>query len=68
MIKKTDDFEFAYSRRKNGDVVITRHGTVVTNLRADSAQKFLKKIEGQSPREQQLHMARFTGNYKRGNE
>ncbi len=56
---------FAYTTRKNGEVVITHHGRVAAVLRGARAAKFLAEVD--SPDDQEL-MARATGNYKRGNE
>lgn len=56
---------FAYTTRKNGEVVITHHGQVAAVLRGARAAKFLAQVES---RDDQEVMARVTGNYKRGNE
>lgn len=56
---------FSYATRKNGEVVISRHGRVATMLRGERAAKFLKGVAEGDP---QQVMARATGNYKRGNE
>lgn len=56
---------FSYTTRKNGEVVITHDGRQAAVLRGRAAQKFLTRIEDQDAQEV---MARFTGNYKRGNE
>ena len=56
---------FEWSRRKNGDVVISHHGRVAATLRGRRAADFLADaVDGD---DQEL-MARLTGNYKRGNE
>jgi hypothetical protein len=56
---------FAWTRRKNGDVVITHHGRTASVLRGARADAFVTDaVDGD---EQEL-MARLTGNYKRGNE
>lgn len=56
---------FAWTRRKNGDVVITHHGRVASVLRGARADAFVTDaVDGD---EQEL-MARLTGSYKRGNE
>jgi hypothetical protein len=46
-------------------VVITHHGRPATTLRGDRAARFLAEVEGGDPQEV---MARWTGNYRRGNE
>ena len=56
------DLGFTYERRKSGEIVILRHGTVVTTLRGYAAEKFMVRVTTRDP---QLVMARFTGNYKR---
>ena len=56
---------FEWSRRKNGDVVISHHGRVATTLRKRRADQFVEDVVDED--EQEL-MARLTGNYKRGNE
>lgn len=56
---------FDYTRRKNGEIVITHHGRPTTLLRGKQAERFLIRIGTEDP---QQVMARITGNYKRGNE
>lgn len=56
---------FAYTVRKNGEVVITHHGRQAVTLRGDKARKFLDQVGN---RDSQELMARVTGNYRRGNE
>lgn len=55
---------FDHEVRDNGDVVITHHGQVAAILRGRRAAEFLEEV-GADP---QLTMARWTGNYKHGNE
>lgn len=62
------DRTFAWSRRASGDVVITFDRKPVTTLRGKTAVRFLARIEGKGPEGSQQVMARFTGNFKRGNE
>ena len=57
---------FAYAVRVNGDVVVvTHHGKQATVLRGARAAAFVDEVEGGDA---QGVMARWTGNYKRGNE
>ncbi|GAA2103808.1 hypothetical protein [Brevibacterium salitolerans] len=56
---------FEYEEHGDGTVAIRHHGRVVTRLRGGRAQKFL--AEAQSG-DGQLVMARWTGNYRHGNE
>ncbi|NUS73222.1 MAG: hypothetical protein HOQ05_07435 [Corynebacteriales bacterium] len=55
-------FEF---RVQGNDVVISHHGKSVTTLRGERAARFVQEVDAGDP---QLVMARWTGNYKRGNE
>ena len=58
--------DFEWSRRKNGDVVISHHGRIATTLRGRRADEFVEDVD--DGRDGQELMARLTGNYKRGNE
>ncbi|MER7417159.1 hypothetical protein ABT346_10290 [Micromonospora peucetia] len=55
---------FAYVERSDGTVVINHHGRVAGTLRGGRAAEFLAEVDG----DPQLVMARWTGNYRRGNE
>ncbi len=56
---------FSYRTAKDDTVFISWNGKEVTTLRGDRARQFLTEIERGG--EQQV-MARYTGNFKRGNE
>lgn len=56
---------FRYVRRKGGEVVISHHGTTAVVLRGRTAERFLERVADEDA---QQVMARYTGNYKRGNE
>lgn len=56
---------FEYSVRSDGSVHIRHHGRSATTLRGGRAAEFLAEVEDDDP---QLTMARWTGNYRRGNE
>lgn len=56
---------FTFDQRGDGSVVITHQGRRATVLRGDRAQRFLAEVESTDP---QLVMARWTGNYRHGNE
>lgn len=60
-----DPTGFSWTRRKNGDVVITHRGRQASVLRGNRAAQFV--VDSAAGDEQEL-MARVTGNYKRGNE
>ncbi|MDT0342619.1 hypothetical protein [Streptomyces litchfieldiae] len=57
--------DFGYDQRPDGSVEITHHGRRATTLRGARAEDFLAEVTAGDP---QLVMARWTGNYKRGNE
>ncbi|MFE0178360.1 hypothetical protein ACFWZ2_39240 [Streptomyces sp. NPDC059002] len=56
---------FTYEQRADGSVTITHAGRAAGTLRGARAERFIGELEGGDP---QLVMARWTGNYKRGNE
>ncbi|MEV4534638.1 hypothetical protein AB0J82_12490 [Asanoa sp. NPDC049518] len=55
---------FAYEERADGSVVIFHHGRTATTLRGGRAAEFLAEVDA----DPQGVMARWTGNYRRGNE
>ncbi|HCT77885.1 MAG TPA: hypothetical protein DGG94_19040 [Micromonosporaceae bacterium] len=55
---------FDYEVRADASVVITHHGRIASTLRAGRAAEFLAEVED----DPQEVMARWTGNYRRGNE
>lgn len=60
---------FTFTRRGDGSVSITHHGRPATTLRGARAAEFLAEVEdGADPAWAQEVMARWTGNYRRGNE
>jgi hypothetical protein len=56
---------FEYVVRSNGDVVVTHRGRRASVLRGRRAAEFLAEVEAGDA---QGVMARWTGNYRRGNE
>ncbi|MCK1821982.1 hypothetical protein MTQ10_20790 [Streptomyces sp. XM83C] len=56
---------FLYVTHADGTVRITHHGRPATTLHGGRAEQFLAEVASGDP---QLVMARWTGNYKRGNE
>lgn len=56
---------FHFDERLNGTVHISHRGRQVTVLRGARAQEFLAEV---ADGDEQEVMARWTGNYKRGNE
>jgi hypothetical protein len=60
---------FEYRTRADGSVVITHHGRPATVLRGGRAAEFLAELgTGMDQEVIQEVMARWTGNYRRGNE
>ncbi|WP_404436043.1 hypothetical protein LG322_13325 [Microbacterium aerolatum] len=55
---------FEYEVRSDGSVIITHHGRKATVLRGARAEEFLDEARA----DPQGAMARWTGNYKHGNE
>lgn len=55
---------FRHTERSDGSVVITRDGRTAAVLRGQRARQFLDEVAD----DPQLVMARWTGNYRRGNE
>lgn len=62
MAQSPSGFEY---RRVGDEVVINHHGRRATTLRGAAAFRFLTDVEDGDTQEL---MARWTGNYKRGNE
>ncbi|MFJ3301526.1 hypothetical protein ACIPSA_00120 [Streptomyces sp. NPDC086549] len=56
---------FHYEAHTNGTVHITHHNRPAATLQGSRAAQFLTEVDTGDP---QLVMARWTGNYKRGNE
>lgn len=59
---------FTFLERKSGVVELRHFGMLAALLRGHQAEKFLARASGATDLELQHHMARATGNYKRGNE
>jgi len=59
---------FSYQVTKNHKVFISYEGKQVTTLTGKKANTFIANIQGATPEEVQLLMAKATGNFKRGNE
>lgn len=55
---------FSYEARADGSVAISHHGRPAAVLRGVRAERFLEDAAVDA----QLAMARWTGNYRRGNE
>jgi hypothetical protein len=60
--------DFSYRRTKDGRVLIAHRGRDVVTLTGSRAARFSERAATAGEAELQLLMARFTGNFKRGNE
>jgi len=56
---------FSYEEHADGSVSVFHHGRKATTLRGVRAQEFLAEIDDSDA---QMVMARWTGDYRRGNE
>ena len=68
MTEEQEHLGFSFRQLKSGEVEVVHHGRRASVLRGHDAQAFLAEVKGQSLGEAQQHMARITGNYRRGNE
>jgi hypothetical protein len=59
---------FSYRALKNGSVLLEHHGRTVKTISGDAAERFLKRVASLEGLEEQLVLAKLTGNFKRGNE
>jgi hypothetical protein len=59
---------FDWRTTKDGQLLVSRGGRVVTTVRGSAAARLLGRLAGASDDEVQQLLARATGNYKRGNE
>lgn len=66
---RLEENPFSYQISKDNTVFIEFHGKCVKILKGKEAEKFLKRIEvAENGKEEQLILAKITGNFKRGNE
>lgn len=63
-----EDNPFDWRVTKDGQVLVSRGGRVVTTIRGAAAERLLGKLSLAGDDEAQQVLARATGNYKRGNE
>lgn len=65
---RLDDNHFDYQVTKDNKVMLYWHNKHIKTLSGKQAHKFIGQIAGLDGAEAQLVLARFTGNFKRGNE
>jgi len=68
MKESLGDEPFSYTKTKDGLVMIYAGGKLAKSLKGKKAEKLLHKLHDSSSREQQLIMAKETGQFKFGNE
>lgn len=59
---------FSYKIGKDNKVMFYYSGKLLLTYSGKKGESFLKKIEGLSKIDEQMIMAKLTGNFKRGNE
>ena len=59
---------FSYQVTKDNKVLISWHDKLVKVLKGKSAEKLIHRLGDLNAKEQQLELAKVTGNFKRGNE
>ncbi len=70
-VDKRDRFAedvFSYRATKDGKIFLYWRGKQIKILKGSAAQDFLADIADVDRREEQLIMAKVTGNFKHGNE
>ena len=65
---KLEETPLSYRTSKDGTVFLKFHGHTVNTLCDRAAERFLERIAALEPLEEQLVLAKLTGNFKRGNE
>ena len=65
---RDDHLGFDARVSKAGVVTVYRQHRAVTTLRGASARALIARLQSASPAQRQQHLARATGNYKRGND
>jgi len=63
-----EDDPFNWQLTKNGQLLVSRAGRVVTTIRGQAAAKLQARLDQATEEQAQHLLARATGNYKRGNE
>lgn len=66
---RLDEAVFNYRLTKDNSVLIDYYGKQVKIIKGKAALKFIAKLsQAANHKEEQLVMAKITGNFKRGNE
>ncbi|GGJ45524.1 hypothetical protein [Deinococcus roseus] len=59
---------FSYKAHADGKLFVYYGGKHVRTYKDKEAEKLLKQLDAATPAQEQLLLARITGNFKRGNE
>ncbi len=62
------EMPFSFRETKNADVLIYWKNKRIKILKGKDSAKFIAQIKDKADLEQQLILAKITGNFKRGNE
>ncbi len=65
---KLEEEPFDYQITKDKRVLLYYEGKLIKTLSGKNASKFISQIDGVDWKEEQLILAKATGNFKRGNE
>jgi hypothetical protein len=65
---RLDEDIFSYQTTKDNRVLISWHGKLIKTLKGQEAEKLIQKLADLDTKEQQLALAKVTGNFKRGSE
>lgn len=66
---KLEEKPFSYQITKNKSIFLEFRGKRVKVLKGEEAEKFLERMHAvKDEKEEQLLLAKITGNFKRGNE
>lgn len=63
-----EDQPFTYKEMKSGKIFIYYNGKQIMILSEKNSKKILRKLHGANEEQEQLILAKVTGNFKHGNE
>ncbi|KUO70556.1 MAG: hypothetical protein APF77_22005 [Clostridia bacterium BRH_c25] len=65
---RLDEEVFSYKINKDNKVFIFWNGKQIMILKGSESEKFIRRIKTADSKEEQLILAKVTGNFKHGNE
>lgn len=65
---RLEEDPFSYHVTREGKLFIQWYGKQVMILKGEKARRLLGQLDGADRQQQQLALAKVTGNFKRGNE